>query len=72
MKGAYRLKTNEGIPLKNPWNADHLKKYYQQQPANVNTHLQHNSSSAISSLSAQRYHGVVPVGTVANTFSCVP
>ncbi|TXG63364.1 hypothetical protein EZV62_010358 [Acer yangbiense] len=29
MKGAYKLKTEEGIPLKNPWNAEHLKKYYQ-------------------------------------------
>ncbi|TXG74094.1 hypothetical protein EZV62_002673 [Acer yangbiense] len=29
MKGAYKLKTEEGVPLKNPWNADHLKKYYQ-------------------------------------------
>ena len=29
MKGAYKLKTEDGTPLKNPWNADHLKKYYQ-------------------------------------------
>ena len=29
MKGAYKLKTEEGIPLRNPWNADHLKRYYQ-------------------------------------------
>ena len=29
MKGAYKLKTEDGIPLKNPWNADHLKKYFQ-------------------------------------------
>ena len=28
MRGAYKLKTEDGIPLKNPWNADHLKKYY--------------------------------------------
>ena len=29
MNGAYKLKTEEGVPLRNPWNADHLKKYYQ-------------------------------------------
>ncbi|KAK0575421.1 hypothetical protein LWI29_000226 [Acer saccharum] len=29
MKGAYKLKTEDGTPLRNPWNADHLKKYYQ-------------------------------------------
>ena len=29
MKGAYKLKTEDGTPLKNPWNAEHLKKYYQ-------------------------------------------
>ena len=29
MKGAYKLKTEEGMSLRNPWNADHLKKYYQ-------------------------------------------
>ncbi|KAK1568807.1 hypothetical protein Q3G72_029018 [Acer saccharum] len=28
MKGAYKLKREDGTPLKNPWNADHLKKYY--------------------------------------------
>ena len=29
MKGAYKLQTEEGVPLRNPWNAEHLKKYYQ-------------------------------------------
>ncbi|KAK0604686.1 hypothetical protein LWI29_018212 [Acer saccharum] len=28
MKGAYKLKREDGTPLKNLWNADHLKKYY--------------------------------------------
>ncbi|TXG63383.1 hypothetical protein EZV62_010377 [Acer yangbiense] len=29
MRGAYRLKIEDGVPLRNPWNAEHLKKYYQ-------------------------------------------
>ena len=27
--GTYRLKTMAGTDLKHPWNAEHLKKYYQ-------------------------------------------
>jgi hypothetical protein len=29
LKGAYELEDMEGKPLLHPWNAEHLKKYYQ-------------------------------------------
>ena len=28
-KGTYHLETTEGVKLPHPWNAEHLRKYYQ-------------------------------------------